>query len=572
MYLNKLLLKDFGKFNNKEIDLKPGINLIYGAKAEGKTTVKNFVVSMLYGIDRSRGIGESKDVYEEYKPKDRKGFSGKAYVESNNNKYFIERSFLRRDRRVSVMDVQSGREVRMDSKESLQGTLFSVDKSTYVNALCLNHPASDKAKYIAKEMDKNVDALVNAGAKNINREIIINNLKEEKKKYDLQPILSKMDGVTERLEQYQDAPLELKNVRSKIEKLDEEFATEAAKRKREARKMIETEDGQVLYKEDARLNHKLKKVAQKEALLDAIHEKPEEKKVKLSEQLWFICLIGLLVVVTIALMVNILGFDKNVRRLYIICTFLFVVVTIIEDLYLKGGFDDDISTPSEEEFHRIIAELEEQAVAAEDEDIDYEDEEMKFATEYAEQKAVLREQEKELQEKVAKKKELDEEYASLELMKDACDKERKAITLAMDTIKNISSDISEEYVCAINGNTSDIVSRLTDGKCTDIRYDRKMHLTVCVSGDYIGISELRSELVADVNLALNIAIARYFCRNRMPVIIDDIIKTDNETRLFEIVECLNTIDTDQIIILSSDKKLADKLAKINVSFNMQEIA
>ena len=39
MYLNKLLLKDFGKFNNKEIELKSGVNLIYGPNEAGKTTL-----------------------------------------------------------------------------------------------------------------------------------------------------------------------------------------------------------------------------------------------------------------------------------------------------------------------------------------------------------------------------------------------------------------------------------------------------------------------------------------------------------------------------------------------------
>lgn len=43
MYINKLLLKEFGKFNNKEIRLKKGLNLIYGANESGKTTVKEFI-------------------------------------------------------------------------------------------------------------------------------------------------------------------------------------------------------------------------------------------------------------------------------------------------------------------------------------------------------------------------------------------------------------------------------------------------------------------------------------------------------------------------------------------------
>ena len=75
MYLNKLLLKDFGKFNNKSIDLKPGLNLIYGENEAGKTTIKEFIIGMLYGIDKSRGLGARLDNYELRKPLDGRGFS-----------------------------------------------------------------------------------------------------------------------------------------------------------------------------------------------------------------------------------------------------------------------------------------------------------------------------------------------------------------------------------------------------------------------------------------------------------------------------------------------------------------
>lgn len=571
MYLNKLLIKDFGKFNNKELELRTGINLIYGAKDSGKTSVKDFIVSMLYGIDRSRGIGNTEDIYELRKPADRKGYSGKAYIQSNNNKYFIERSFLRRNRTVNVMDVQSGREVKLDTKDSLQGTLVNIDKETYKNALCIDKPVSGKSKYIAKEMDATVDAVMNTGTSRIAKQEIMESLNEARSKYDLKPIIEKMDDVSERLEPYADSAIELKKVRTEIKNLDEEFATEAARRKRQARKMIETEDGQVLYRDDAKLNQKLDKVTKKEALLDAVTEKKKETKVKLTDQLWFIALIGLLVVGVIALMVKILGFDKGVRQLFIICTVLFVIVTIIEDLFLKGVFDDDISAPSEEEFNKIIAELEQQA-AAENEDYDEDDEDMHFATEYAEKKAILREKEQQLDKMVAKKTELETEYASLELMKDACEKERKAIALAMETINAISEDINEELVGLINGNTSDIVSKLTNGKCTDVKYDKKNHLSVCVSGDYIGITELKTELLMDVCLSVNLAMARYFSKSSMPIILDDVIDTEDENKLFNIVECLNTINTEQIIILSSDARLAEKLNRINISYNMVELA
>lgn len=50
MYFSKLLLKDFGKFHNREINLKPGVNVVYGTRNAGKSTVADFEYATLYGI------------------------------------------------------------------------------------------------------------------------------------------------------------------------------------------------------------------------------------------------------------------------------------------------------------------------------------------------------------------------------------------------------------------------------------------------------------------------------------------------------------------------------------------
>ena len=46
MYFSKLLLKDFGKFHNREINLQPGVNVAYGTRNAGKSTVADFEYAM----------------------------------------------------------------------------------------------------------------------------------------------------------------------------------------------------------------------------------------------------------------------------------------------------------------------------------------------------------------------------------------------------------------------------------------------------------------------------------------------------------------------------------------------
>ncbi|MDE5873637.1 MAG: hypothetical protein K2H07_06965, partial [Lachnospiraceae bacterium] len=110
MYLNKLSLKDFGKFNNNEIDLKEGINLICVDSEAKRFSLKEFVVGMFYGINRFKGIEKNDDNYERLKSISGRNSSGRVYVKKDENSYFLERDFQKRGDKVNVLDIKTGRE------------------------------------------------------------------------------------------------------------------------------------------------------------------------------------------------------------------------------------------------------------------------------------------------------------------------------------------------------------------------------------------------------------------------------------------------------------------------------
>lgn len=56
MKITELILKNFGKFTNKQILLTDGINIIYGENESGKTTLHTFLKGMLFGMERKRGV------------------------------------------------------------------------------------------------------------------------------------------------------------------------------------------------------------------------------------------------------------------------------------------------------------------------------------------------------------------------------------------------------------------------------------------------------------------------------------------------------------------------------------
>lgn len=565
MYLSKLLLKDFGKFNNKEIDLKPGLNLIYGGNEAGKTTIKDFIVGMLYGMEKARGLKARFDDYELRKPLSGRGFSGKAYIKKDDRNYFVERSFLRHNRRVTAMDINSGKELDLRNTNTLQGELFDVDKNTYQNTLCIGERGATPGKELAADMGNYLANLSTTGSADIDKDRAIERLKAEKKKYDTKPCKAKVDIISEELLAFEKIDDQIKEIRGQISEVEQEFAMETARRKREARKLIESEKG-TTYEENEELNDSMDELAKKAVFLDADLIKDYKKELPLTDRVWFILLTGVFVVAVIAAMVYILPFENSVRQLFIICTILFVLVTIVEGMYAKGMLNGDIYTPTEEEFKKMIYDLERKQETFEEVEID-----MTFAKEFLDKKAELLAVEKELLDKKERRSQLEEELATANERIAQLEQENHVINLAINTINQVSAEIHGDLGFLINDNISDIVSKITNGKYKDVRMDEKLHVMVKDEDSYVGIEYLSAGTIEQIYLAVRLSVARLLCRDKMPLIIDDIFTAYDETRLVNTLDCLKTIDTEQIILLTGNPHIGDMLDDLDMDYNYVEL-
>ena len=265
-------------------------------------------------------------------------------------------------------------------------------------------------------------------------------------------------------------------------------------------------------------------------------------------------------------MVYILPFSSGVRQLFVVCTALFVVVTIVEGLYAKGVFQDDITTPSEEEFKRIIKELEEKNEEDDEVEID-----MSFANEFADKKAELKVIEKELLDKREKKLQLEDEYNVISGKKAELERELQSIELAMTTINDMSVEIHSDLGFLINDNISDIVSKITDGKYQDVHLDENLHVMVKDGDSYVGIEYLSAGTMEQIYLAVRLSVARLLCRDNVPLIIDDIFTNYDENRLINTLDCLKTIATEQIILMTSNPHIGDMLDDLDMDYNYVEL-
>lgn len=100
MKINKLKINSYGKLKEKEIDLKPGINIVYGKNEAGKSTLLNFIVDSVYGISKNKN-GKEYSNYERYMPWSGEDFSGKIEYElDNGNKYEVFRDFKKKNPKI----------------------------------------------------------------------------------------------------------------------------------------------------------------------------------------------------------------------------------------------------------------------------------------------------------------------------------------------------------------------------------------------------------------------------------------------------------------------------------------
>lgn len=562
MYINKLLLKEFGKFNNKEIKLNKGFNLIYGANESGKTTIKEFIVGMLYGIDKTRGMGAKFDNYLLRKPVNGGGYSGKAYVVSNDKSYLLERSFLRTNKNAALTEIETGKEQQLKYPNSYKGILFNVDKSTYTNTLCIGEHGATPGKELAQELGNYVVNLTTAKNADIDKAETVRYLKNEKRKYDNRRIAIEIDELERQMDELGDVEKDLSDIREERREELDSYNMEIARLKREARQLVNEQDAAIPDEdEDRERSHVFLDV---EALEE---EEPKKKKKPITDNIFVIMLTGVLVVAIVTLATYLLNFQESIRQLFMICSIAFVAVDIIDGLYRKGFFDGGDSVPDEEEFQKMVYEL---GRATESRTVRIEVDK-NFQDAHDAKLELLKFKEHDAMQKRDEYYELKARRDELQKKFDVMENEKKAIDFAISTINEISVDIYNDFGGRLNDNISEIVNIITDGKYNDVKLDENMHISVYDDNHYMPIEYLSNGTIEQIYLAVRLCIAGLLCKDRMPIIVDDIFTSYDEHRLKNALYALSHIDTDQIIILTSNNNIGDMLDDLSMEYNYIEL-
>ncbi len=284
MHITKLKMSNFGKFHNYELELKQGINLIYGENEAGKTTVHTFMRGMLFGIERARGRGAATkdDIYTKYLPWDYPGaYHGQMDIVVHGREYRLIRSFHANDKSFTLLDLETGREVKL--REGLISELIpGLTEAAYRNTVSIGQLGARTDGELASQVRNYITNLSVAGSKEVDVTKAFATLNEQKRALEMaEPSAKlaklqaeieegtlreeKLDDLTQRLKELLSEELSLK---SRMEAAAAELNQEMLARMEQLPAILEKYEAyKELIRQEQLLDGQIEAIKQKNALL-----------------------------------------------------------------------------------------------------------------------------------------------------------------------------------------------------------------------------------------------------------------------------------------------------------------
>lgn len=152
MVIRRLKIKNFGKIRNRDMELIPGINVLYGENESGKTTTHTFIRSMFYGVRRLRGKAAQNDTYTKYEPWENPAeYGGIMWFTSKGKNYRLTRNFYKEKKMGELLCEDDGSLVDAE-QGALESVLGNVSEAVYDNTVSVAQLKSVTGKDLVREL------------------------------------------------------------------------------------------------------------------------------------------------------------------------------------------------------------------------------------------------------------------------------------------------------------------------------------------------------------------------------------------------------------------------------------
>lgn len=169
--VDKLKIYGFGRFNNQEFELAPGLNVVFGGNEAGKSTIHSFIEAMLFGFWKPNfPHQELEPGYEKYRPWNGTSYGGEMEYSWQQGKVKVVRDFS--GNTVSLYDLASheiiqGLPLNSWGEPDFARLHFGCSKLVFRNTISISQLGSATDSAVAQEVRNLLSNLAQSGGSGI---------------------------------------------------------------------------------------------------------------------------------------------------------------------------------------------------------------------------------------------------------------------------------------------------------------------------------------------------------------------------------------------------------------------
>ena len=185
MIFKELGLLNFGKFEDKKIELQDGINLIYGVNEGGKSTITNFIDGIFYGFSRDSLARKVRDeLFEKSRPWTSNLYRGYIILNDGEEDYRISRDFDKDE--VSILNLNTGEDLSKDERNFLYSRIpqpgvifFELNRKIYKSSFYIGQRLSQLEDDASDELQARINNFSISEDENLDLTKVIEKMEED---------------------------------------------------------------------------------------------------------------------------------------------------------------------------------------------------------------------------------------------------------------------------------------------------------------------------------------------------------------------------------------------------------
>lgn len=601
MKIKKLKINGFGKLKDKDIELKEGINIIYGKNEAGKSTLLKFITGMFYGVSKNKNGGNIPEI-DKVEPWDNEEFSGKInYVLDNKNEYEVYREFKKKNPKIFNSNLEDiSKDFNIDKTKGNQFFYdqTGLDESTFITSVITKQgevKLDDKSQNNIIQKISNIlgtgedtssySKIISKLKKKLNDEVGTSNTKE-KPINTVEKRINELSIEKEKLEAYQSEQFEIEEEirKIKLDIVDNKERLETLKTANIKLETIKSEEGKinVLKKlnEDTKLEIEQLKSESKEKINSL-----KTNKITLRDKI----IISILIIISAIMFI----FLRN--------KYIAILPTLISILYItfiaikinrnkselkeeKRKYKDKINDANskakaqveeiktiENDYNQKLNEIYKQYNIKENENVIQEINSLQSKINEKTLKLHTTEIDyNNINPKLEKLINIEEELESL--LNDRKDLKQKSyeIKKAIETLEMAYNKMKEEITPKFTEKLSDTIKNVSNNKYNKVKINISGEIIVEDSnGNYINAENLSLGTIDQLYLALRLASIEEITEETMPIILDEAFAYYDNERLKNILEYMSKeYKNRQIIIFTCTDREKSILNSLEINYKL----